>query len=61
MKIKILDKEIRIFIPDEVGRSWKFRFLILTIEARTYNKTKVYVQMDWDKPIIIKFIDKKWN
>ena len=58
MKIKILDEIIHINIGKK-GHYWKFRFFILTIKAITYNKTKVYIQMDsWD--VIKKIIDKKW-
>ncbi len=55
MKIKTWDKKI--YIPAGDYTYWVFRLFIITIKAKTYNKTKRYVG-SLDE--IIKFIDLKW-
>lgn len=57
MKIETWDE--RVSIPAGNCEYWGFRIFILTIEAKTYNKTKKYIQDIWQETII-KIADFKW-
>ena len=57
MKIETWDEEVYIYAGNE--EYWAFRFFIIMIEAKTYNKTKKYVQDTWSENII-KIADRKW-